>query len=427
MDTIRAFGEATFASLSIRNYRWYFIGIGFSHIGTWMQTVALGWLVLELTGSGTALGTVLAFRFAPLFFGGLFGGAIVDRFDKRLLLYATQAAAALIAFSLGALIFFGAIQLWMVYLAAALFGLADVVDRPARQTFIHEMVGPDNLRNAVALNSTEANLARTIGPLFAGVLIASVGMVFCFLANALSYVVFIVFLALIRREELRGERREERAAGHIFAGLKYAASVPLIRMILLSMAVIGTFSYEFQTSLPLLARTTFLGDAADYAALLSAMGAGSVAGGLFSASRKVVGAHEFVLWAFLFGVSICITAAMPSLGLAVVAMGFVGFFSICLSSIGNTMVQLESASHMRGRVMSLWTMALFGSTLLGAHIIGFIGEHLSPRYALAAGGIAALVAAFLANRRLREGYTLLTIPAFISIRREEAAIEDAKV
>ena len=427
MEAIRALGEQTFASLKIRNYRLYFFGIGFSHVGSWMQTVALGWLVLELTSSGTLLGAMLAFRFAPLLFGGIFGGAIVDRFDKRTLLYATQSLDALLALTLGVLVAYGAIEMWMVYLAAVLFGLTDVVDRPARQTFIHEIVGPENLQNAVSLNSTEANLARTLGPLFAGVLIASVGMAFCFFANALSFIVFIIFLTQMREEELHREPSEGPGTDDILSGLRYVASVPLIKTMLISMAIIGVFTYEFQTSLPLLARTTFFGDAADYAALLSAMGAGSVVGGLFSASRKVVGVHEFVLWAFLFGVSICVTAAMPTLGLATVAMGFVGFFSICLSSIANTMIQLESAPHMRGRVMSLWSMALFGSTLIGAPIIGFVGEYASPRLALAIGGVAALTAALYANRQLLKGYELFGIPASISIRRDEVIVEDTKV
>lgn len=427
MEALWAFGEQTFASLKIRNYRLYFIGIGLSHIGTWMQTVALGWLVLELTGSGTQLGSILAFRFAPLFFGSIAAGIIVDSFDKRHLLYLTQAISVVLALVMSVLVFTGSIEMWMVYVVAVLFGLVDVVDRPTRQTFVHEMVGPEYIRNAVALNSTLANLARALGPLFAGVLIATVGIAFCFFANALSFAAFIIALALLRKNELHTEEHQDRKVKHVLAGLVYAASVPLIRVILISMAVIGTLSYEFQVSLPLLAHTTFMGGAADYAALLSAMGAGSVAGGLFAASRKDAGAHEFVVWALLFGLSICITALLPSLGLATVAMVFVGFFSISLTAIGNTMIQLESAPHMRGRVMSLWSMAIFGSTLIGAPIIGFIGEHGSPRLSLAIGGVAALLAAAFAARRLLKGYKLLTIPAFISIRREEANIEDTKV
>ncbi|MBI2612369.1 MFS transporter [Candidatus Kaiserbacteria bacterium] len=426
MDAIRAFGEQTFSSLKIRNYRLYFIGQGLSDIGTWMQVVAIGWLVLELTGSGIQLGSVLAFRFAPMLALGVLAGSVVDSFDKRVLLYITQSIGAFVALSIGVLVLTESITLPMVYLAALVLGLADVFDRPARQTFVHEVVGPENLRNAVSLGSARANLARALGPMFAGALIAGAGMALCFFGNALSYAVSLVALFLMRRRELHREFAEARKVSHIFSGLRYVASMPLIRTILISMAVVGTLSYEFQTTLPLLARTTFLGNAADYAALLSAMGAGSVAGGLFSASRKEVGAHEFVFWAFLFGVSICATAFMPSLPYAVLGMVFVGFFSICLSTTGNTMIQLESASHMRGRVMSLWSMALFGSTLIGAPIVGLVGEHISPRWALALGGVAAIVAALFASRRLLKSYQFFSIPSFISIRREEETVVESE-
>jgi len=427
MDFLWTFGRQTFASLRVRNYRFYFFGIGISQIGTWMQAVALGWLVLELTGSGTLLGGLLALRFAPLFFGGLFGGTIVDRFDKRTLLYVTQLVSAVLALTLSALVFFDAIALWMLYASALFFGLIDVVDRPARQTFIHEMVGRDNLRNAVSLNSAEVNLARTIGPLFAGVLIATVGTAFCFFANALSYVIFFIFLTLLKSEELHQEQGVERRVDHVFSGLRYVASQPLILTILVVMSIIGTFTYEFQTSLPLLVHTTFLGSAADYAALLSAMGAGSVAGGLYSAGRSSLEAREFILWGLLFGVSVSIAALMPTLGLTAIVMIFVGFFSISMTSVGNAMIQLGSDAHMRGRVMSLWTMAIFGSTLFGAPIIGWVGEHASPRAALFLGGVAAIAAALYAARRHLEWRQLFSIPAFVSIRREEASVEDTKV
>src|SRR3989344_919371 len=282
MEAIKALRENTFSPLQIRKYKLYLIGIGVSHIGTWMQTVALGWLVLELTGSGTQLGSVLAFRFAPMLFISIFAGSVVDSFDKRRLLCIAQIAAALLAFSMSALIFTGSIEMWIVYLAASLFGIVDVVDRPARQSYVHEMVGPENLKNAVALGSAQANLARALGPLFAGILIATVGTAFCFFANALSFLVFFAALMLLQKRELHYELREKRKVDHVLSGISYVASVPLIRTILISMAIIGTLSYEFQTSLPLFAHTTFLGDAADYAALLSAMGAGSVAGGVFS-------------------------------------------------------------------------------------------------------------------------------------------------
>jgi MFS family permease len=397
----------------------YFIGIGFSHVGTWMQVVALGWLVLELTGSGTALGTVLSLRFAPLLFGGLFAGTIVDSFDKRTLLYVTQSVSASVSLVLSSLIFFGVIQLWVLYIAGVLLGLADALDRPARQTYVHEMVGPKHLRNAVSLNSMEANLARTVGPLFAGILIAGIGIATCYFLNAVSYVVFIYFLTRIRSSELHREERK-REVGGALDGFRYVASVPFISTVLVAMALIGTLTYEFQTSLPLLAHTTFGGNAADYAALLSAMGIGSVVGGLYSAGKKSITARELIIWAALFGFSTCVTALMPTLSLATLGMVFVGFFSVAMSSTGNTLVQLESAAHMRGRVLSLWTTALFGSTVIGAPLIGFIGEYASPRWALGLGGVAALVAATFMARRLLQLKVRSVIPAFISLRREEA-------
>ena len=176
MDAIHTLWKRVFASLVIRNYRFYFAGQGISHIGSWMQTVALGWLVLTLTGSGVALGSVLALRFAPLLFGSIVAGMVVDFFDKRRLLITTQSIRALLSLIVGVLILMGSIEMWMVYLAALLSGLIDMFDRPARQTFVHEVVGPDNLRNAVALNSTMANTARSLGPMFAGALIAGVGI-----------------------------------------------------------------------------------------------------------------------------------------------------------------------------------------------------------------------------------------------------------
>lgn len=424
MEALRAFGAQTFSSLRVRNYRLYFIGQGLSDIGTWMQIVSVGWLALQLSGSGVQLGTILAFRFAPMLALGVFAGNVVDSFDKRFLIYSTQSIAAVVALALGILVYSGSITIWMVYIAVLVLGFADVFERPARQTFVHEIVGPANLKNAVALGSTRANMARAIGPMFAGALIAGIGTAFCFFGNALSYAVSLFTLFLMRKDELHQEFKEERKIDHFFSGLQYVIAQPLIRTILIAMAIIGTLTYEFQTTLPLIAETTFFGTAADYAALLSAMGAGSVAGGLFSASRKSVGSHEFVLWALLFGISVCAAALMPTLSYTVVSMVFVGFFSICLSSMANTLVQLEAAAHMRGRVMSLWTTALFGTTLIGAPIVGLVGEYISPRAALFLGGAAAILAALFASRRLLKQFHLFPIPLLISIRREEETLED---
>lgn len=427
MEAIKQFGEQTFSSLKVRNYRLYFIGQGFSHVGNWMQTVGLGWLVLQITGSGTTLGTVLAFRFMPMLLGGPFAGIIVDRFNKRKILYVTQSSFAILALLLAFLVYTDYIQIWMLFVFALVFGLIDVVDNPTRQTFVHEMVGRDNLRNAVTLNATEANLARAIGPMIAGSLIATTGIAFCFLANAFSFVALIGVLAFMNGKDIRKEAAEQQPRTDLFESLTYVASVPLIKTVLLAMAVIGTLSYEFQVSLPLLAQTTFAGSAADYAALLSAMGAGSVAGGLFAASRKKIAPHEFVWSAFFFGLSICVTAAMPTLSLAIVGMVFVGFFSINLTSLGNTMIQLAAAPTMRGRVMSLWAMAIFGSTLIGAPIIGLTGEYIGPRWGLALGGIAAMAAAAYAARTLLQTDWLRTVSEKVGFDVQEAEVKNLKL
>lgn len=427
MEALKEFSAQTFASFKVRNYRLYFIGQGFSQIGNWMQIVALGWLVLQLTGSGTVLGIVAAFRFAPMLLGGPFAGIIVDRFDKRRILYITQSLFALTALILSVLVYTDAIKIWMLFVSALISGFIDVVDNPARQTFVHEMVGRENLRNAVTLNSTEANLARALGPVIAGSLIITVGIPLCLFSNALSFSAVLFVLSLIRGSEFHKERVTPRPRGHLFESLSYAASVPIIRTVLLAMAVIGTLSYEFQVSLPLLAQTTFAGSAADYAALLSAMGAGSVAGGLFAASRQKIAPHEFVGSAFFFGLSICVTAIMPSLSLAIVGMIFVGFFSISLTSLGNTMIQLESASDMRGRVMSLWSMAIFGSTVVGGPLIGLTGQYVGPRWGLALGGIAAIAAAAYAARTLLQKDWLRTVSERVGLETQESEAENLKL
>ncbi|MSU73798.1 MFS transporter [Candidatus Kaiserbacteria bacterium] len=427
MEALKELSAQTFSSFKVRNYRLYFIGQGFSQIGNWMQIVALGWLVLQLTGSGAVLGIVGAFRFAPMLLGGPFAGIIVDRFDKRRILYVTQSLFALTALILSVLVYTDAIKIWMLFVSALISGFIDVIDNPARQTFVHEMVGRDNLRNAVTLNSTEANLARALGPVIAGSLIITVGIPLCLFSNALSFSAVLLVLSLIRASEFHKEKVTPRARGHVLESLSYAASVPVIRTVLLAMAVIGTLSYEFQVSLPLLAQTTFAGSAADYAALLSAMGAGSVAGGLFAASRQKIAPHEFVGSAFFFGLSICVTAIMPSLSLAIVGMIFVGFFSINLTSLGNTMIQLEAAPDMRGRVMSLWSMAIFGSTVVGGPLIGLTGQYIGPRWGLALGGIAAIAAAAYAARTLWQKDWLRTVSGRVGLETQESEAENLKL
>ncbi|MCC7023610.1 MAG: MFS transporter [Thermomicrobiales bacterium] len=402
MHRIRTTGARTFSALGIRNYRLWFVGQGISLSGTWMQTVAQGLLVLQLTGSGTTLGFVTALQALPVLLLGPWGGVVADRFPKRRLLYATQATSGALALTLGGLVAAGAIRLWMIYLLALALGLVKTIDNPTRQAFVLEMVGKDALVNAVSLNSTQVNLARVIGPTFAGVLIATVGLAACFIVDGLSYLAVLAVLVAMRASELRPTPLAPRAAGQLQEGFRYVRSSPIISTTLLMMAIIGLFTYEFSVSLPLFAEHTFGGGPSVYAAMTAAMGLGAVIGGLYTASRPPAQPMRLSYAALFFGCTVLVTAFAPSLLVALILLVAVGFWSIGFTSLGNATIQLESAAAMRGRVMALWTVAFLGSTPIGGPLIGFIGEHAGPREALAVGGIAALVAAFLGARVFRD-------------------------
>ena len=427
MNTIKKFGHKTFSSLKIRNYRLYFIGQSISMCGTWMQIVAQGWLVLELTHSGAQLGSVVALQFLPMLVAGPWGGLIADRFNKRKILLYTQSTLGLLAFGISVLVFSGAIQIWMVYAFALCLGIVRIFDDPARQTFVFELVGGDHVKNAVSLNATANNLARVVGPSIAGILIAGIGIAFCFFLNALSYIATITMLRRMNVNELHSVPPRDKKPGELAEGFRYVMSSPLIKKTLLMMAVIGTFAYEFQISLPILAQQTFHGDAASYAVLMSALGVGSVIGGLFSAGRHKIAPHHLIIFAVLFGASMIATSLMPTLTLATASMLVVGFFSINVTSLGNTMLQLESAPEMRGRVMSLWGVAMIGSTPIGGPVIGLIGEYMGGRWSVAAGGIAAVATAAVAALTLLKDDKTETIPESVQERDDEAAAENVKI
>ena len=243
----------TFSSLYVRNYRLYYIGQIISTSGTFMQSVAQAWLVLQLTDSGLALGITSTLQYIPFLVLGPYGGVVADRFPKRKILYCTQSISGILALTLGLLVATGLVQVWMVYALASCLGLVTVFDNPARQTFYIEMVGPDHVRNAVTLYSILVNLARMIGPTLAAVLIAALGLAPCFLINGLSYGMVVIMLALMHPSELCVTSPLPRARGQIWAGLKYVISTPKIAYTLLIMAIVGTFTYEFHVSLPLTA------------------------------------------------------------------------------------------------------------------------------------------------------------------------------
>jgi len=382
----------TFAALEVRNFRLFIFGQGISMCGTWMQTIGVSWLVLKITHSGTQLGLVVAAQFLPMLVFGVFGGVVADRFNKRHILYLTQTLAALLALTLGLLVLTHSIHLWMIYSLAIGLGLVNVVDNPTRQSFVVEMVGKDYLKNAVTLNSTMVNVARVVGPSIAGVIIATLGIGQCFIVNALSYIAVLFALYLMHEAELHRAPISPREPGQIRAGLAYAWSEPTIKSTLIMMFIVGTFAYEFPVILPLFATITLHGDAATYSALMGATGLGAVIGGLYTAGRAATRETQLIWAAILLGLSILAASITPDLITALIVLVVEGGLSVLFIALGNTTLQLTSDPSMRGRVMSLWSIAFLGTTPIGGPIIGFISDHSNPRIGLAVGGVSGIVA-----------------------------------
>jgi MFS family permease len=396
------FSQETLSSLHVRNYRLYYIGQIISTSGTFMQNIAQAWLVLKLTNSGAALGLTTALQYLPILILGPYGGVIADRISKRKILYFTQSISGLLALILGVLVAANLVQVWMVYILASCLGMVNVFDNPTRQTFYMELVGPEHLRNAVTLYSTLVNLARIIGPAIAAAVIAAFGLAPCFIVNGISFAAVVTMLAFLHADELIITPPVPRAKGQLVEGFKYVLSTPVLGATLAMMAIIGTLTYEFQVSLPLMAQSTFNGDASSYAFLTAAMGVGAACGGLLFASRKGVIPYKLVSASLLFGLAVLAAAIMPIIHLAALAMVAVGICSINFSSLGNSVLQLHSSPQMRGRVMSFWSVAFLGSTTIGGPIVGWFAQVAGARWSLALGGLAALVAAALGAFTLRK-------------------------
>ena len=382
----------TFASLRNPNYRRYFSGQAVSMIGTWMQTVAQSWLVLQLTSSATALGLVVALQTLPVLLFGSYGGLIADRVDKRRLMIGLQAIMGVQALVLGTLTMTHVVVLWQVYALALSLGMCNCFENPARQAFVLEMVGPKDLRNAVTLNSVLQNGARAVGPAVAGVIIALGGIGVCFLINAVSFVAVVVSLVRLDVTTLVRSTPAIRAKGQLREGFSYVRNSPTIGVPLLMMALVGCLTYEFQVTLPVIAKESLHGDSQTYGFMTAAMGAGAVIGGLYTAARGRTGLRALVYSCALFTVVVLGAAVAPNLAIELVAMAFVGAASVSFLSQGNSTLQLEAAPQMRGRVMALWSIAFLGSTPVGGPIAGLVSEHFGARAGLLLGAAACLIA-----------------------------------
>ena len=387
----------SFGSLSVSNYRRYFAGQVVSLSGNWMQIVAEMWLIVELTGSGAAVGITAGLQFLPVLLFGAWGGMLADRVDKRTLLTVTQLCMALPALTLWGLTAGGEIHAWMVYALVLARGTVLAVDNPARQAFVSEIVGTDRVLNAVALNSVVVHTSRIAGPAAAGALIALLGVSACFAVNAASFGVMLVALGLMQPGLLHRSDPAPREPGQVRAALAYVRSTPSLRIPLAMMVLVGTLSFNFQVLLPLLASETWEGTATTYAILTAVMGAGSVLGALATGARGTVGPRLLVTSAALFGLAEILAALAPTLATQALALVPLGAASVTFAAGVNSSLQLESATGLRGRVMALYAMVFLGSTAIGAPLIGLLAQVAGPRAGLYAGGVAALAAAAWAH------------------------------
>jgi MFS family permease len=389
---LRARASAAASSLRVRNYRLYFVGQSISAAGTFMQQLATSFLVLHLTGSGTDVGIALGARFLPVLLLGPFGGVLADRADKRKLLYVTQSAQGLAALVFAILAATGTATYPVVVALALVLGCLTVLDNPARQSLIGELVPRETLANAVVLNSVSLNVARIVGSVAGGALVATVGIAWCFLLNAVSFGAVLVNLARMRTDTMHAAPRAPRAKGQVREGMAYAARTPELALPLLMLTVTGILAYEFPTTLPLLATGAFHGTAATYGLMAAVMAGGAVVGGLISASRSDPRRSVALsVTAIGWGVAIVAAGLAPTLPLTLVALVFVGYGTITFNSAAKSALQLAARPEMRGRVMALWALAWGGSTVIGAPLVGWIAETFGSRWSLVVGGGPTIV------------------------------------
>jgi MFS family permease len=393
MTRLRLATADTFRSLRIRGFRLFFTGQLISQVGNWLTLIAQALLVLKLTDSGVALGLLAAAQFGPVLLFGGYAGLIADRIDKRRLLLVVQAFAMAQSFVLAGLAFMDHPPVAAIYVVAAFGGLATAFDNPARRSFVVELVPQDQITNAVSLNSALMTGSRVIGPALGGLLVATAGFGWAFLLDGLTYVAVLVALWRIDPAEVRRAPVTPRGKGQVRAGLRYAWSLPELRVPLVMMTVIGTLAFNFQTVLPLFAERDLNGGDLTFSLLMSVVSLGSLAGALRAARRTDVTVHTVSLAAMGFGAAMLALAAAPNTAVAFVVGIAMGFTSISFMTSSTAIVQLRADPMMRGRVLSLQAIVFLGSTPIGGPILGAISEHFGARWGLALGALATVGAA----------------------------------
>ncbi|MPV48572.1 MFS transporter [Pseudactinotalea sp. HY160] len=421
-----------FASLVFYNYRLWFAGALVANIGTWMQRVAQDWVVLTVLtdNSGFAVGVVTALQFIPTVVLTPYAGVIADRFNRRKILVLTQAMLGLLALGLGIFILTGIAELWHVYVFASLLGVVSAFDAPARQVFVSELVPTSQLGNAVSLNSASFNAARLIGPGVAGLGIAVVGPGWIFIINAVSFAGTILAVVVMRASELQPVRKTKRESGQLRAGFDYVRRRTDILVIMVTIFVVSSLALHFQLTSAVIATQVFHRGAGEYGILGSAMAIGSLAGALMAARRSRPRVRLVVISAFGYGISAGLMAIMPTYELFLIMTIPVGFFTLTMMTAANAAIQIGSDPAMRGRVMSLYLVVLFGAKPVGAPLIGWIAEAVGGRWAIGVGAIAAILVAIAAaiwtkrNWGVEVTYSLRTRPHVLLTHPEERELQD---
>lgn len=392
MTRLRRATGRTFAALQVRNFRLYFVGQLISISGTWLQSFAQGFLVVQiLRASAIDLGITIALPFLPMLLFGPLGGVVVDRSNKRHILYATQTAAGLLALTLGVLVSTHHVSLTAIWVVGALLGVVNLFDNPARQSFVQEMVGRELIPNAVSLNSAMINLGRVLGPAI-GAALLFVGIAACFYVNAASFLALLVALALMRTDEITRIRTVVRAKGQVRAGLRYAWDDHELREVLASVVLVGLLAFNFTVTLPLFALSVLHGSSGAYSVITCSMGLGGLLGGLYVAHRARPTRRLLAVLALAFGLLMAALALAPTVAVACLAIVPMGAASLAFVSTANASLQLHSKEEMRGRVMSLYAMGFLGTTPIGAVLAGLIAEATDARVAIAVGAAANLLA-----------------------------------
>jgi MFS family permease len=389
----RAPWSDTFSSLRVPNFRLFSISNILAMSGTWMQRIAQDWLVLTLSHSVTAVGITVAMQFTPMLVFGLYGGLIVDRYSKRMLLMLTQGTVGVLAVLLAVLALTGTIQVWHVWAIAFVVGLVTVVDNPTRQVFVNELVGPRNLRNAISINSSIFQLGGLIGPAVAGILLDAVGAGWAFAINAVTCLITVLTLAALKKSKLIRTTPLPRQKGQLQQGLRYIKRKPAIFWSIIMVAILSVFALTMPVILAAYANNTFKVGASGYGLFNTLVAAGALTGGLLSTRRTGVRLRTVILMAALWGALQALGSIMPNelgFGVTLVALGVANLLFI---TAANSLVQMSSNIGIRGRVMSVYVLVLLGGQAIGGPIMGWIVSSWGPSVGMAVSGIVPALAA----------------------------------